>query len=473
MADLLSPTNPVPKYDNASRNASVVPGGGRNIQNVTDPSRVGRPDGRTEQQSAKDDANRMRYDSNFTTFMQRLSETPGLSEAFYRLLLERGLQISSGISEGLAAELKQFLALLKMDEGQLLTFLKDQLKSGARFGGALFQSLRAAYDAAQSDVLRTEILQFLRRYSDYSSTAHLEGSILRSLFEMSKSLPSRWADQLLSLSAQFENGAAAGDRSGNLSLLRDQFFPMMGDYVQRTHDHGRARNLLSMLTLDLVRYENGGEDGLIQSFRHLNSCHIFAKDLGGLSDSEILRLLGETDFHKASKNDSFANHLINLTKQALNGESGTAAQEVFRNITASILINESVYLPLRHALLPFEWNGISVFSEMWVDPDSEEKQGGRAEDPAQRILIKMDIQNLGAFDLLFHSQGGKTSLQVSCPQKVAGFSGEISRDLGSILERNDLVPGDVSVAAMRQPLTISEVFPALFEKGAKGVDVKI
>ena len=474
MPEILRPTNPVPGYDNIGARQPINPNDpNTNIQNVVDPNRVTRGDQRSDQQQAGDASvsHKMRYESNFLTFLQRLSNAPDAATAFLRLLQGHGLQVSSGISPGLAAELSQFLEFLNMDEAQLGRFLQGQLQSGLRFGGALFQALREAYNSSQSQVFRTEILSFLRQYSDYSSTAHLEGRMLRTLYDMTRSLPSHWSNQLSEIIGRLENGIAAHDRQGNMDLLRGGVFPLISDYVRRTHDHGMARNLLSLLTLDMVRYENGSETDLIGAFRHLGNYNIFKGDLSSLSDQDVLRLLNDTEFAKASRSDSFAERFAELAQRSLRGEGGTAAQEIFRNLLSSILINESVYMPLQHLLLPFQWDDRAVFSEMWVDPDAEHS-GGQAE-PSPRMLIKMDIEGLGAFDLLIDSQGGRTSMLVSCPQQVAAFSGDISRDLTDILQRNGLSPGDVRVSPMRKSMNISDAFPRLFQEVKNGVDVKV
>ena len=77
MPDLLGVTNPVPGYDAAANNRSlpVSPSDPR-IQNIPDPSRVGRPDARTDRQDTKSEAQSAapRFDSNFQTFLQRLRE---------------------------------------------------------------------------------------------------------------------------------------------------------------------------------------------------------------------------------------------------------------------------------------------------------------------------------------------------------------------------------------------------------------
>ena len=384
MPEILRPTNPVPGYDNVSGRQPINPQDpNTNIRNIVDPNRVTRGDQRSDQQQAGDASvsHRVRYESNFLTFLQRMANSPDSASAMLRLLQGQGLQVSSGITAGLAEELQAFLEMLKMDEASLTKFLQNQLQSGQRFGGALFAALRNAFNTSQSEMFRTEILQFLRQYSDWSSTGHLESRMLRTLYDMTRSLPSHWANQLTDLAALMENGIAARDRQGNLDLLRGQVFPLISDYVRRTHDHGMARGLLSMLTLDIVRYENGSESSLIQAFRHLGNYNIFKADLNGLSDADILRLLSDTEFSKASKSDNFTQRFIDLAQRSLQGEGGTAAQDIFRSLMSSILINESVYMPLQHLMLPFRWEDKAVFSEMWVDPDAEHSGGQEAPAP--------------------------------------------------------------------------------------------
>ena len=116
--------------------------------------------------------------------------------------------------------MSRVLEMLQMDAAQLLEFLKGQARTGTRFHGALFALLRSAYAKAASDGMRSDILNFLKCYIDYSSTAHLEGSILRNLEDMADAMPASWAEQLREMAARLENGMAAGDRRGNVLLLQ-------------------------------------------------------------------------------------------------------------------------------------------------------------------------------------------------------------------------------------------------------------
>ena len=110
MPDLLGATNPVPGYDKSTVNRNIpVSPENTQIQNVPDPTRVVRADGRTEQQDSNLQGDgRIRYDSNFQTFLQRLKDTPSLAESLTRIFSGReGIVVSSGLSAGIAEEMAQ------------------------------------------------------------------------------------------------------------------------------------------------------------------------------------------------------------------------------------------------------------------------------------------------------------------------------------------------------------------------------
>ncbi len=478
MPDLLGVTNPVPGHDNnnVNRNMPVSPNDTR-VQNAPDLNRVVRSDNRTEQQTAGDPtgSQSLRYDSNFAAFLQRLMNTPGTAESMSKLFaIYEGLVVSSGIEEGTAGDMGALLNMLKMDEGQLGKFLLSQMNTGTRFGGALFTILRDAYASSNSETTRGNILQFLKRYSDYSSTSHLQGNLLRGLTRLTRAIPASWGSQLLPMVSELEGKLNAGDRAGALKLLQGSILPFLSGYTSKTNDMGLSRTLISMLALDIARYENGSEEGLLQAFHQLSSSPGLKDRLGGLTDEALLRLVNNNSFARASQGDDFAAQLSQAAQKALQGGAGNEVQEAFRNIVSAFLVNESVHMPLNHILLPLEWDGKMVFSEMWVDPDAEEnlKRGRSGQENVLRFLFKIDIQSLGFFDMVLTCQGERVDIQLFCPDKVAPFSQMVQGELSRIITDNGLSAGAVQVQRMDRPLTISGVFPRIFE-GENSINVKI
>ena len=473
MADLLGATNPVPGYDNTNvnRNIPISPNNNQ-VQNVPDLDRVTGADHRTEQQDAGQAGEKIRYDSNYQTFIQQLRQGQDGVKVLAKLLAREGTVVTSGMSEGIAEEMSQIMGLLKMDQGQLLQFLSAQMKAGTRFGGALFALLRNAYARADSAGVRGDILNFLKSYSDFSSTAHIEGNLLRNLAGMADAMPASWGDKLRQLLAQLENGIAAGDRQGNLNLIQQEVFPFMSSYVSTTHDLGTPRELLSLLALDVARYENGSEEKLTEAFHQLAGYGTLKSVLGAIDDKALLKLLQGSQFNEGTSAARFADHLAAAAARALRGEGSAEVQEVFRTLVKAMLINESVYMPLNHFLIPMEMDGRMLFSELWVDPDAEEKKEGGQGEKCMKFLFKIDVQGLGFFDVILTNRERDVGIVVSCPEGVVPFSKEIERTIGQILARNDLNSAGVSVRKMERPVTLTEVFPKIFE-GKNSVNVKV
>ena len=478
MPDLLGATNPVPGYDKSTvnRNITVSPENTQ-IQNVPDPSKVVRADGRTEQQDSNLQGDgHIRYDSNFQTFLQRLRDTPSLAESLSLIFSGREATIvSSGLSAGIAEEMGRLLEMLRMDEGQLLDFLQGQFKTGTRFGGALFALLRNAYEKASSGGVRTDILQFLKAYVDFDSTSHIEGNLLRDLGAMADAMPASFAEKLRDLTAQLQNGIAAGNRQGNLQLLQREIFPYMSSYVERTHDMGTPRSLLTMLALNVARYENGSEEKLLEGFHQLSGYGTLKGQLGGIDDQSLLLLLKSRGAgSEGSRAVQFSNQLASAAARAFRGEGSAEVQRAFQNLIAAMLVNESVYMPINHYLLPLEWDGRMLFSELWVDPNAEEEQDRSAggQKRTMRLLFKMDVQSVGLFDVILTTQGSDVDIQIACPDAAVPFSRQIGDAVSQILARNDLKPARVAVRRMDRPVTLTEVFPKIFE-GKNSVNVKI
>ena len=475
MPDLLGVTNAVPGNDAnlINRNMPSIPNDPR-VQNATDLNRVSRPDNRAERQDAGETGSQAaRYDSNFITFLQRMSETPGLARTMAELLRSyQGTRVSSGMEEGIAVEMSALLEMLKMDEKAFSAFFRSQMDLSRRFSGPLFNILREAFGNSGSEVLRGNILQFLKRYSDYSSSQHVQGNLLRTLTRLTRAIPASYGNQLLAMVSELEGKMGAGDRSGALKLLQGSIMPFLAGYTSRTNDMGLSRALISLLALDVARYESGSKEGVMQAFRQLGGSAMLREKLGGVSEVDLLRLLERSRFGQASGSDRFADQLAQTAQRALRGGSGAEVQDAFRNIVSAFLINESVYMPLTHLVLPLEWQGKMMFSELWVDPDAENnlKNGRGDRDNVVRFLFKMDMQDLGFFDIVLTCQRENVDLQIFGPPAVADFAGTVQGEMGRILSENGLKPVGVQVQAMERPLDVSAVFPKIFE-GENSINV--
>ncbi len=480
MADLLGATNPVPNFDNTGYNRSVPAAAqtpSSNVQNIADPTRINRADGRTEQQGADNplQSGALRYDSNLQVFLQQLRDAPDLAALLAKtVVLLRGMAATPGLAEGISQELSQLLEFLQMDAEGFEQFFLNQMQAGNRFTGPIFSLLRQAYQSIPDGHLREAVLNFARRYSDFSSTGHLSETMTSLLKQMQDYLPKSWRGQLADMTARLENGFQAGSRAENLRLLQGEILPYLGSYVERSHDMGRIRTMISLLMLNTVRYENGSEVGLLAAFRQLSGYGDALTGLNQLDDAAILRLLRENSFTKAAQADQFAQQLANTARGALQGRYGAEVREGFQEILRSLLINESVYMPLNHMMIPVEWNGKLLYSELWVDPDAEEESSSGKGGYGEKIqfLFKMDVQSLGFVEMTMAARKDQVDLEVYGPENLERCGQVVAEDLAEILRSHGLTGRSVRVSHREQPLTLTEVFPHLFD-GKRSVNVKV
>lgn len=472
MPELLGATNPVPSYErNVEHRSEGIQNQNTKLENVQQAGRVGRADGRTEQNQRGYD--KIRYDSNFQSFLQRLRESPNLAQSLQRLYALTGERvIESGLEHGVAAQMAKALALLHMDEQELLAFLKDQTQGGNQCAGPLFALLRSTYAEAATQGERRDILQFVKAFLDFNALTHIENNLLRNLQGMADAMPASWGEQLEQLLQQLERGIAAGDRQGNLTLLKKGVFPHMSAYVDQTHDMGLARGLLSMLALDVARYENADEQTLLRAYHQMASYGALKEKLSGLDDDAVLAALREANTQQSTRSTQFADALTAAAQRALRGEGSGEVQEIFKQLVNAMLVNQSVYMPLKHYLVPLVHEGRHLFSELWVDPDDQQQGKNGQSEYGAKLLLKLDVQEVGAFDIILRNHQREVSLSISCPARLCEFSKEMEKDIAQILTRNDLVPKEISVQQMQQGVTLTEVFPKLLE-GAGAVNVKI
>lgn len=478
MANILGIPNPSQgqNTNNVTSNQPVSAGDPK-IQNAPDPHRVTGGDNRSEQQNAGDGEGmrKLQFHSNFGTFFQKLHESKDLSETLGSQLLRF---TTTGQGGAVAAELAQIMQMLKMDEGELLKFINDQMASGNRFSGALFNALREAFAGPNTEGVKTDILQFLKNYSDFTSTDHVETNLLRTMDKLTRAIPMSFGNKLATMTGELsellgrEDGRE-GNRGEALNLLRGKIIPFLGDYTKKTHDMGLSRALISVLTYNTARLEGGSEEALLASFHQLNTHGVLHSKLGGLTDDALLKLIRSSGFMTSNSQNEFANHLIEASAEAMTGDSGSELQEVFKEVVNTYLINESVFMPLNHLTIPLDWFGKFMFSQLWIDPDAEEnlKNGRTDRDPVAKVLIKMDIEDVGLFDLIVATQKDNAELVVNCPESVAEHANIVKKELGLILQENGFSPQSVHVGQMEKPLSLATVFPKIYER-EKSVDVK-
>ena len=464
MSNILKVTTPVTGYDNTlSKQTPSQKAEDLSVKNPIVPDKVVRPDGRSQTGQEQGVRQGISYESNFGNFVQTLQNIPKLREIMSKMLFSgMGNLVEAGVSKGTAAEIEALLNMLSMSPDKLKDFLKSQMSGANRLQGPLFDMLRQVMGEATTVELKQSILDFLKKYNDMSSGKHLLENIKGELKEMEGYMFRSDREALQSLSSKLLEYSMENNRA-NAQLLKEQIIPFLGRYVSETRDLGTIRDLISLLTLNTSRYENGNVDSVAQAFQRLMEFPAFQKKFGGMSAEEFRNMLMNVDFDRAAGKAEWADSLLSIIRSGVRGEAGIENREAFMNIMNGLLINESVYMPVLHVMLPLILNGVLVFSEMWVDPDEESGNEGSSE-RGVKLLLKFDMKEVGFFDMIMYYENGKMDMMLRYPESLSQHEGEIRKGIAGIMEKNKVELEYLAVEQGKESIPVSAAFPKIFER---------
>ena len=470
MSNIIKVTTPVSGYDNASR-TNPISTSDPNINNITNIHKVTRPDSKSSNGDYQQNNFIENRNSNYESFLKAVRDTPSTTELMGDLMfLKMGNLVSSGINENFAEEISSFLEMIQLSKEALGGHMKNQAAAATKFSGAFFDFLRSTLAQSKSSDLDFKILDLLKKYNDFTSSRHILNSIVIDLSNLSKSLPKSYAQQLLQITALLDQNANTGEVEKNLDVLKKEMIPFLSKYISYTNDFGRVRDMISSLMLNMARYENANKNGFIDAFEGIMNYNVIKDKLGNIDAKAFADVLIQLHSEDA-KADQFQQKLIHILERGMQGEAGYENIDMFKGIVSSMLLNESVYVPLLHLSLPLNVDGTMMFSELWIDPDDG---GGETAEEERRakLLIKFDIKDVGFFDLIILHSKGKIDMQLFCPEKVLGLDKGIKTGVSEILERNGFQVKNIAIEKSKTPVSISEVFPKIYER-KNTVNVKI
>ena len=135
-----------------------------------------------------------------------------------------------------------------------------------------------------------------------------------------------------------------------------------------------------------------------------------------------------------------------------------------------MLLNESVYLPLMHLLIPFQYQGKDVMSEMWLDPDADRER--EDEERKIKMLLRFDIQSLGKFEMVMALQGRQVDMRLYVPESLTGEKDSIQEHITGILKKNNLGLDRLLVEKKTKDVRVEEVFREIRQK-ERTINVRI
>ena len=442
---------------------------------IIDPAKVTKTPKKDFDSQIKQELFNYNPDSVFDKFIKSLQNSPILYEEAKKLLLSKQF-INNNIKNDpvLSVFFDSFLNNIKMNDSEILEFLKFQQATYTKFQGEFFDMLRNILNNnPDNKELQIVLKDFLRSYDCFVSVKETNNSIKAALKNIEKNIPEVLKGPFNKITEKyiFDNTNTV---DLNLELLKNEIMPFLGRYVSKMNDFGIMRDYVSVLVHNLVRLEYGSKvnfsDELENLFEYLRH-HSHFDD----SQMELLKRSLISTYERKSniKNDSIES-FIKLLDKGLSESENPVNRGAMGDMTESLLFSQNVNIPLLHMFLPLNYKGMFMFSEIWIGKDDENhdsNKGGEYHN-SYKVFITFDIQNLGYFETTLKLKNSALLLNINVPSSLSGFTEKIKSELSFLLSKNSVIIENISVQECVKARRFSEVFTNLTER-KNSVDVTI
>ena len=474
MSDFLRITTPlVNKSQNVQPTQRPDPSGAFSIQNTT---KVVQSHNQSE--LLKQNTGLLEQDEAPTLLLSLLKD-PGVTVSYLKnvFMLEELYTLLPANNKTVTKEIANAFDLLLLKPEELPGEMKNQENDSTAFKGEPFDFLR---ELSQNNRSKAEtqlaIAQFLRALFSSGNNRDILESVANNLRFLREELsPSqRLSERLDALILQYISEDAR-DIFPELKTLTLELLKDIEGSILFSPKHAKT---LSILTYNLSRYNTSPDFLMDAGFRlrsHMNSQEI--SRFIELFEPYIAQMLGNDgmpDGSVAGVNDS---RIMTLLTELISGQieygKGSASEAAkLESILYSLLSSPCNFTPLLHFILPLQYNDMRAFAELWINPDSDEKDMPEGAGSGIHILMVIDAEETGRFETEFFVYNSTIDFLLLCPERLVEEYSEMTKDIPRLLAGTDYRLGKTRVASLEKTRSLMEVFKSLPYRRV-GVDVKI
>jgi len=450
---------------------------------IIDPTKVTRPTKQDPSNNTSHNGLNYNSDSVFEKFIQALKSSPVLSDGGKKILLNNQF-INHNIKNDpiLNTLFESFIKNIEMDDKEILNFLKFQQNSYTKFHGEFFDSLRSLLKDNSNNVDYKGVLRnFLKSYDCFVSIDQTYTSIQSSLKNIYNSLPQVLKEPFDNLVDKLILDNYSNSFDLNLGLLKSEILPFVGRYIAKMNDFGPIRDYVSVLVHNIVRLESSSKENFSTD---LDNLFDFLKFNLNVDDEKLQNIkFSLIDNYETTKNikhesiDSF----IKLIESGIKESKNVVNKGVMEDITESLLFSQNVHVPLTHIFLPLSYNGMFMFSELWIGKgyenyedkkNNKNSKNNKDKKEVYKVFVTFEIQNIGYFETILLLNDSKIALEIYVPSSFKNHSNMIKGDIIKILSNNNISISDIFVNECVKKRRFNEVFHNLLERKS-GVDVVV
>lgn len=255
-------------------------------------------------------------------------------------------------------------------------------------------------------------------------------------------------------------------------VLKNNLLPLLGEIVVKYHQNGHIRDAVMVIVHNIVRVDQGTPEALKEAVSRLVNELKQAANLPPNFEKNLYEALKNDAAQARSAPNTVIEKLSDIVQKALTSpEANPAVVRQAGNMMVSMLQNQSSMMDVLHFMLPLQTQQGQVFTELYVDPETEEHVGKR-QGKSRKVFFSVESEAHGSFELSFLETDRHVDFSMWCPGELVTSLSGLKRHLANIMQTYGYTMNSCTIEEMREPHSVAEVFPRLLEKKV-GVDVRI
>ncbi len=472
MPDILKVTTPI-----INKNQAIQPKTGIDPLNpftITDPQRVIRTHNQSDLLRHNTSLN---DNSEAPVLLMNLLKDPAVAVSYLKniFLLEEIFKLLPANNNTLTKEIEQLCQALIMDVEDVKDELLKQEKGATQFRGELFDFLRDISANNRSNFsLQFGIANLLKSINNIMAKGDIYDSVANSLEFVKANVYSNASllEKVSALIAKFRQS----DTMLPFPLLKEETLAVMKEIESSLLFSPRLQKVLSIITYNLSRHND--------NFQYFNESAFRLRQMLMNSDDKRSFIKLITDFASSLRGNNqthvelgdksrVMDALINLVNtQSTNEEINLAEGAKIDNILHSLLSSPCNFTPLLHFVLPVIFNDVKAFAEIWINPDSDDKDMPGDAERGKHFLMVIEVESVGRFEAEIFSHDRIIDFFLFCPDGYQDKLEDVMKSLPKVLGQLNYKLGQTKLESLDTGRSLMQVFKSLPYKRV-GVDVKI
>lgn len=417
------------------------------------------------------------------TLLLNLLKDPAVTVTYLKniFLLEEIFKLLPANNKTVTQEIEQMFHRLLVDSGDILPEMLRQENAATSFRGELFDFLRRLSDNNRSAPdMQIAIANVLKSINNFMCKPDVMDAVKNSLFFLRENL-----DASAELSYRLDNliGAFQKDPTGsNFQALKAETLALFKDIEESILFSPKLSKVLSITIYNLSRYNDNTEFFGESVFRLRQMLagedrRQFASLIEGLAEKlrsgqrgMLFGKPGEGQIPEESRVMDSLTKLIGIQSEdkGLNAADSAKVDKILH----SLLSSPCNFTPLLHFVIPVIQDEIRAFAEIWINPESDEKDMPKGAGKGSHFLLVIDVEGMGRFEAELFVHNKTVDFVLMCPPDYEQPYREMLRPLRSSLESTEYRLGDARVETLGKSRSLMEIFKSLPYKRV-GVDVRI